>query len=220
MENHDTDLDTTIALNEIKEIFEGHGIRCAVHEDWVLPNGNLPALRAVWHPRNANMGQLDIQLLIEPGVMIEECFAGVGEGEAACRDALGNFLVNSLHVLLTAFWGIDGANHVTVGEWEIAGKPYHAYLGNVGVRASAGVHVPIPKNLLAEIEAVVKLENLMGKTHWAHTFFSNINGEQTFEALLGNKYWENGMDCLKNIQWTEREGYYSIRHFLVLRAIE
>jgi hypothetical protein len=218
MENHDT----TTAL---KEIFEAHGIRCAIHEDWVLPNGNIPALRAVWHPHNTNMGQLDIQVLIEPGKMIEECFAGVGTGEAGFRDALGNFLVNSLHVLLAAFWEVDsaeGANYVTISEWEIGGKPYLAYSGNVGVRASAGVHVPIPKNLLSEIEAVVKLEPLTGDTHWIRTFFGNISpveGEQAFEALIDNKYWENGLDCLKNIVWTPREGYYSIRHFLVLRAI-
>jgi hypothetical protein len=217
MENS-KDLDTTTA---IKTIFQAHGIPCATHEDWVLPHGSVPAVRAVWHPRQG-LGQLDVQVLIEPGVIIEECFAGVGEGEAAFHDALRNFLTNSLHVLLTAFWGVDGAEGgtklVTTETWEINGKSYQAYLGNAGIRASAGVHVPLPKNLIDEIEAVVKLEPLNGNTHWVRTFVSNLNGEPTFEALLDNKYWENGMDCLKNLTWTPREGYYSIRHFLVLRA--
>jgi hypothetical protein len=210
-----TTLSTTDAL---KTIFQAHGIACATHEDWVLPGGNVPAVRAVWNPHNG-FGQLDIQVLIEPGVMIEECFAGIGEGEDGLHDALRNFLVNSLHVLLTAFWGVDNAGHVTVETWDIGGKSYQAYIGNIGTRASEGVHVPIPNNFLSEIKAVVQLEDLTNDTHWVRTFFSNISGEQKFEALLDNKYWENGMDCLKNIPWTKREGYYTIRHFLVLRAV-
>jgi Family of unknown function (DUF6348) len=208
-------LDTTTAL---KMIFQAHGIACATHEDWVLPGGNVPAVRAVWHPRSG-FGQLDIQVLIKPGVIIEECFAGIGEWENGLHDALRNFLVNSLHVLLTAFWGVESGDNVTVETWEISGKSYRAYIGNIGTRASEGVYVPIPDNFLSEAEAVVKLEPLQSDTHWVRTFFSNINGEQTFEALIDNKYWENGMDCLKNIPWTKREGYYTIRHFLVLRAI-
>jgi hypothetical protein len=43
----------------LSELFENHGVPCMVDQDWVFPNSQLPAIRAVWYPGESNGGELD-----------------------------------------------------------------------------------------------------------------------------------------------------------------
>jgi hypothetical protein len=61
------------------KLFQEHGLQSVVEKDWVVPNSELPALRALWYPGQSS-GRLDVQALVRDGVVIEECFAGIGEG--------------------------------------------------------------------------------------------------------------------------------------------
>src|SRR5476649_1146506 len=47
-------------------LLEGHDIECTTHNDWVLPNSELPALRATWFPGSSN-GRLDVQAFVREG---------------------------------------------------------------------------------------------------------------------------------------------------------
>jgi Family of unknown function (DUF6348) len=68
-----------------------HGLDCVREQEWIVPNGQLPAISAQWHPRKTS-GRLDVQVLIERGRIIEECFAGIGTGlrrRRSCRGERG-----------------------------------------------------------------------------------------------------------------------------------
>jgi len=47
-----------------------------------------------------------------------------------------NFCVNSLHVLLAAFWQLNDSEQVTTEEWKISGKSYTAYYKGFPIKAT------------------------------------------------------------------------------------
>ena len=202
----------------LQHLLEAHGLACTTENDWVLPHGQLPAVRAFWHQGEIT-GRLDIHVLMEGGTLIEEAFGGLGTGEDGFHDALQNFMRNSLHVLLAAFWGKDEHDQMTTETWQIGGINFRAYIGNFGTRAMLGGHAHIPPQLFPELQSTITKQPLGAGLHWIRTFFANSNGEPTFEALLDNQDWPAGMACLKSIPWKKTKGYYSVRNFLVLRAI-
>jgi Family of unknown function (DUF6348) len=201
----------------ILAIFEAHGLTCTIHNEWVLPNGLLPAIRGSWFPDTHN-GRLDIHVLIEENVMIEECFAGLGAGKEGFIDALENFSVNSLHVLLAAMWDKNDPDQVTTEKWLVNGKNYSAYVGNFGNRVSPGVKFNVPRELFPAIQTAIKAEPLTDNIHWFRSFFCNVSGDKTHEALLDNGLWQAGYDALVKVPWEHHEGYYGVRNFVVLRV--
>ena len=206
-----------ILSETLRELLTRHGLKCAMEEQWVVPNNQLPAIRALWHPRETS-GRLDVQVLMEKGLLLEECFAGIGTGHAAFADALNNFMVNSLHVLLSSLWGITDEEQVLSEQWNVLGRQFTATIGNVGIRTSAGVQVVPPKGLFEAIQTQICHETLPAGTHWFRTFFCNYAGQHTYEALRDNEPWEGGITLLKRMPWPETDGYYSFRNFIVLRS--
>lgn len=204
-------------LDDLRRMVEAHGLECAVDKGWLLPLGGLPALRVAWHPGEAS-GRLDVHVLVRPGVLIEECFAGLGPGEQGLRDAWHNFARNSLHVLLAAFWGKLDDDQVAIERWQIGSQPYDAYIGNFGTRATAGVQPPIPQHLFQAIVLAIQTTPLEQDLHWFRFFVGSASGQLTFEALRDNEEWPAGLGCLRGLSWPAAQGYYSVRLFMVLRA--
>jgi hypothetical protein len=209
-----SELQTTGYLHKL---FQDHGVPSVIENDWVVPNSELPALRALWHPGESN-GRLDVQALVRDEIVIEECFAGVGQGVSGMHNALANFTLNSFHVLLAALWGKNDPEQVTTEKWVVGGKRYIAYIGNFGTRSSEGVTAHIPHGLFAEVEAAIKREPLSEDIHWFRLFFGNVANQFTFEALKDNEPWEAGQQCLEAATWEQSSGYYSVRLFVVLRS--
>lgn len=197
-------------------LFERHGIECTTHNDWVVPNSELPAIRATWFP-GPSSGRLDVHAFVREGMTIEECFAGIGEGATGLHDALTNFTVNSFH-LLAALWNQNDETQVTTEDWIIGARQYTAFIGNFGTRGSKGVTAAVPADLFPQVESVIKLAPLVGDLHWFRFFFCNVAGQRTFEALKDNETWDAGTCCLEGVQWADSMGYYSVRLFVVLRA--
>src|ERR1044072_121506 len=207
-------METTTLL---AELFEQHGFESVIHNDWIFPNGQLPALRMAWVP-NEQSGILQVEVFVREGVIIEECFAGFGQDETGLKDALYNFAINSFHVLLAALFGKNDEEQVNTENWTINNKNYTAYFGNFGRRASEGVTTPVPDALFDAIEATIKREPLTNDMHWFRLFFCNLKNEFTFEALRDNEIWDAGIRCLEAVDWGRDDGYYSVRLFLVLCA--
>lgn len=202
---------------ELEALLEAHGLPCTSYNGWVLPGGELPAMCGQWHPGEQD-GRLDIRVLIEKGLTIEEHFAGVGQGVDGFKDAMQSFAVNSLPVLLAAFWHKPYPDQVVYDRWQVGQREFEVFVGDFGTRSSKGVHAAIPNELFASIRRTVEREALTGDTHWVRTFFCNLAGQQTFEALLDNEVWAAGADCLRANPWQASEGYHSVRNFMVLRA--
>jgi hypothetical protein len=75
----------------------------------------------------------------------------------------------------------------------------------------------IPHRLFPAIRDAVVSQSLAATLHWLRIFVSNVNGEFTFEVLLDNEEWPAGVDAMKSLPWEQSNGYYSVRHFLVIR---
>lgn len=211
------DPNSSKAAQTLMDLMTHHGLSCGMHAQWVVPNGELPAIRALWQQLETS-GRLDIQVVLERGRYIEECFAGVGTGPAAFADAFNNFMVNSLHVLLSSLWGICDERHVTHERWHVGGRHFTAYVGGIGKRTSAGIRVDPPPDLFDIVERSICQESLAGDIHWFRFFFGNLSGQHTYEALRDNEPWEAGIAALNEIAWPKADGYYSFRNFIVLRA--
>ena len=204
----------------LSELFESHGMPCVVDQDWVFPNSRLPAIRGVWYPGESNAGELDVTILVREGVVIEECFGGFGEDDkASLRDSLYNFVINDFHVLLAAFWGKNEHEQIEIEHWEITGKRYTAYLGNFGRRVVGADSADVPSDLFPRIEETIRQEHLTNEIHWFRFFCGNLGNIFTYEALKDNEDWEAGIRCLESVQWSPCEVFYSVRLFLILRAI-
>jgi hypothetical protein len=211
-------LTSTIAQAYISELFGRHGIACDVRDEWILPRSGLPALRAAWYPGSTS-GRLDVEVLVREGVLIQESFAGIGEGNTGLMDGLGNFTLNSFHVMLAALWGQNDPEQVTTEAWSIAGRKFLAYIGNVGTRSSSAVTPHIPTELMSELEKAIRAESLQCGTHWFRVYAGHLNANSTLEALMDNAEWPAGLSALKGLPWEKIEGFYSVRLFVILNTV-
>ena len=196
-------------------LFESHGVNYQIENEWIVPYGKLPAVRATWFPRESN-GVLDVEVLLEDNRIICESFAGIGSDERGLNNSLQNFCINSFHVLLSAFWQKTDPDQVAIEDWELNGQRFQAYIGNFGTRASDGVSPEIPSDLFDAIERSIRQERLDGKCHWFRHFFGDVNGQQTFESLYDNEPWAPGVQSMRSLRWVKSSGYYTVRHFLLL----
>lgn len=206
----------------LARIFQRHGVELLAHDEWLLHGGTFPALRASWQERpDGRSGRLDVEIIAGPGRLMRESFPGAGAGEAGCMDALQQFIINDLHVLLAAFWNIQRPEEVTVEHWEIAGQPFTAYIGGFGIRSAAEGALEIPPQAFVAVESALRKTDLPQPLHWARLFHCNINAaESVREVLLDNEPWAEGEAALAAVAWPVREHFYSVRNFIVLKGPE
>ena len=198
------------------ELFKHHGLASTLHHDWVLPNAELPSIRATWHPGETH-GRLDVQVLVRDGVLIDERFAGIGAGDVGLADGLRNFTINSFHPLLSALWHHHDRDQVETAAWAIDGRHFDAFIGNLGTRSSTGSTPTIPTDTMQRLEAAIKREALEHDLHWFRFYVGHVKGEFTFEALKDNAPWPAGVRALDSCGWAAGDAFYSARLFMVLR---
>ena len=199
----------------ISELFQTHDVPFHTENEWIVPYGELPAIRSTWFQKETS-GVFEVEVLLDGGRIINECFSGFGVGKEGILNGLENFCVNSFHVLLAAFWKKHDSEQVEIENWLINGINYKAYIGNLGTRATKGVDASIPENLFESLEKAIKNEALESEVSWFRVFFGSISDDFTFEALKENEVWENGVSMLASQAWEKPEGYYSVRNFIVL----
>lgn len=200
----------------ICELLQAHDVPFHEENEWVVPYGELPAIRSTWFQKETS-GVFEVEVLLEGGRIINECFSGFGLGKEGILNGLENFCVNSFHVFLAAFWKRHEPEQVEIENWIISGINYKAYIGNLGTRATEGVDVSLPEGLFESIEKAIKTETLESEVSWFRVFFGSVAGEFIFEALKENEEWERGISMLSTQPWEKPEGYYSVRNFIVLR---
>src|SRR5262249_1040520 len=127
--------DTHLQLQtRLKELLERHGVSCTIHENWGLPNNDLPALRAPPYLPNPTGSsttiQIDLELLLAENLMIVESYGGMGDDVAkAANDVLMTFCVGTMHTYLSAFWYRHEPDQVEIETWEINSRRWSAYIG-------------------------------------------------------------------------------------------
>ena len=205
------------ATDILKKLFEAHNIEFSEENEWILPNSELPAIRATWYPYESQAcGLLQIEVFIEKGVLLEECFAGFPSDKGKLYDAFENFSQNSLHVMLSAFWEKHDNQQVEKEFWSIDNIDYAVYIGPFGNRGGDDTQPRIPENFFDHIEKAIKRMNMTDTYNWFRTFYSNLgNGEMVYEALMNNETWSEGLETLKAVYWEPSDQYYSTRNFII-----
>ena len=209
-------MDSAALQKYLLQLFERHDVELEADEDgWLVTDGDFPAIRAAWHAGAASEpGRLDVDVVLSEERYIEESFAGVGGGEAGCRDALRAFEHGVFHVVLAACWYVTDERRMWIAAWDIGVRTWDVFIGPFSVR---GADVPeMPGDALAAIEAALKRESLTPELHWLRLVHSHAErGDSRCEALLDNALWTAGTLALNQVAWP-RGGDYSARCFMLL----
>jgi hypothetical protein len=195
---------------------EAHGIRCELRDDWVVftDHGKRGQTRLFPGERAC---QLDIAIEIFPGWTLLESFAGIGtDMDAALKDAFNTFARGTLHVMLTAFFGLASNEQVTCEEWDIAGTRRQVTLGNAVFRGA------IPADGVAwfpQFEAALKSSALPKGTHWVRLYYAQMDSQaMSCEALLDNEPWPELQEAMACFAWPAAKEFYSARLFITVRG--
>ncbi|MFK2877468.1 DUF6348 family protein [Rhodanobacter hydrolyticus] len=208
-------MDTATLQRHLLRLFERHEVELEPDEDWLLTDGDFPAVRASWHDAIADApGRLDLDIVLNEDQQIEESYAGIGTGDAACRDALERFEQGSLHVLLAACWYVTDARKLQLDSWDIGVHGWDAFIGPLVVQGTA---VTLPADALAPLTAALRSEALAPRMHWVRMFLRReANGETTVETRLDNEPWPAGDHALSAVAWPPAAEPYRVRCFMML----
>lgn len=197
-------------------LFEQHEVALAPDEEWLLTDDDFPAIQARWQPGSGQApGRLDVDVVVDESRQIEASFAGSGEGEQACRQALAAFEHALLPVLLAALWYVTDTRRLQLRQWTAGVTDYDVFVGRPWLQ---GVAI---ENLPGDIEEVLgeafKREGTTPQLHWIGWFYRQDAGAPAqFEVLLDNAPWAAGEQALARLGWPLGAGGYRARgHILV-----
>lgn len=200
-------------------LFERHDVELEPDEDgWLLTDGEYPAISASWHEGVAGApGRLDIDVVLDEERRIEESFAGIGEGEIGCHDALATFESNVFHLLLAACWYVTDDRRMRITAWNIGVRTWDVFIGPFTLRGTDAGELPVTDQALAAIETALKREALTPRLHWLRlVHHHDRSGVGRCEALLDNEPWAAGTLALGAISWPPAATAYSARCFMLL----
>lgn len=196
-----------------------HDLPSIEYKDWLLVDEQLPAMRAETFDfkeyENGAGIRLDITLLLASKKTITESYLGIGKNKiSAIQNAFQNFVTNSFHVFLSAFWQITNDDQIGIEEWEIKGNKWKVYIGNFGCKGDFN----IPENLFKIIEEQIQEENLEEDLYWLRIYYANVNSREIMiETLKNNEVWPEMENKLKTVAWDNSDKFYSLRNFIILK---
>lgn len=196
-------------------LFERHDVELEPDEDWLMTDGDFPAVRASWFEGAAGEpGRLDIDVVISEDRHIEESFAGAGHGDEGCRDALHVFEQGAFHVLLAACWYVTDDRRLRLSSWDFGIRSWDVF---EGPWLSSKDGIDPPAELMPSLRAALQNESLNPELHWVRLFYRRADdGAVTAEALLDNAAWPAGDQVLASLKWPAEATGYSVRGFVAL----
>jgi hypothetical protein len=203
-------MDSAALQKYLLRLFERHEVELEEdEEDWLVTDGDFPAIRASWTPAAGDApGRLDVDIVISEERRIEESFAGFGDGDAACRDALQAFEQNTFHLLLAACWYVTDDRRMQITAWDIGVRTWDVFIGPFTVRGADQKQMAIPADAMAFIETLLKRESLTPELHWLRLMYRHdAQGDTRSEALLDNEPWPAGTQALNAIDWPKAADY-------------
>ncbi|MBE1161130.1 DUF6348 family protein [Dyella acidiphila] len=199
---------------ELLRLFDRHEVELEVDEDWLVTDGDFPAVRANWQEDGAGAGRLDIDVVISEERQIEESFAGNGRGTDGIRDALRAFERNTMYVLLAACWYLTDDRRIQVHSWELGARSWDVLVGPLSFSRD---DLAAPDGLLPALHDALRNESLSSQLHWIRLFHRRADdGSVMAEALLDNEPWPAGDRLLSQLSWPAAEQGYSARCFIAL----
>lgn len=197
-------MDSEALQTYLLQLFERHEVELESDEDgWLVTDGEFPAIRAEWHAGSAaEPGRLDIDVVLSEERRIEESFAGIGDGEAGCRDALRTFEQNALHLLLAACWYVTDDRRMEITSWDIGVRTWDVFIGPFAVRSASDDALQLPATVVAAIRHALEREVLTPELHWLRLVHSHseTDGPRS-EASLDNEPWAAGTQAMAALEW-------------------
>jgi hypothetical protein len=208
-------MNTNAMQADLLRLFERHDVELELDEEWLVTDGDFPAVRASWHEgAEGAPGRLDVDVVISEERHIEESFAGTGQGDAGARDALKAFERNALYVLLAACWYVTDDRRIQLQSWDIGVRSWDVFVGPLTFSREG---VDAPEGFLSGLQDALSNELLSGELHWIRLFHRRADdGSVVTEALLDNQPWPAGDRLLGKLTWPSSEQGYSARCFIAL----
>ena len=201
--------------DDLLRLFERHDVELEADEDWLVTDGDFPAVRATWHEGEAGApGRLDVDVVISEARHIEESFAGHGRGDAGVRDALATFERSVLHVLLAACWYVTDDRRIQVRNWDLGARSWDVLIGPV---TSGHAVAAAPEALLSALQDALRNESLSSELHWIGLFHRRTgDGSVVAEALLDNEPWSGAERLLEELMGPSADQEHTARCFIAL----
>ena len=153
---------------QLLRLFERHGVELELDEEWLMTDGDFPAVRGSWQEGGEGApGRLDVDVVISEERHIEESFAGHGQGEAGVRDAVKAFERDVLHVLLAACWYVTDDRRIQLQSWELGLRSWDVFASPLALSRD---DVSAPEGLLPSLHDALKNESLSAQLHWVRLF--------------------------------------------------
>lgn len=208
-------MDDSAVQRALQHLFERHAVELDADEDWLLTDGDFPALRASWQDGDAGApGCLDVDVVLSQERRIELSYAGHGRGEAGCREALERFAEADLHVLLAACWYVTDARRLELTSWDIGLRRWDVFVARAAAEGADGAP---PTRVTAALAHAMQDEMLSAQLHWVRwRWRRTADGTLAADALLDNEPWPAGARALDAIQWPGATADDRARGFLVL----
>lgn len=197
-------------------LFDRHAVELAPDEDWLLTEGDYPAVRAHWQEAAApdRPGRLDLDLVMDEDRRLELSYAGKGRGEAGWRAALERFARGDLPVLLAACWYVTDERRLDLARWELGLRTWDVFIGRFVVE---GGDVAVPAGVLDGVAAALKSEPLAPSLHWVRLFLRRAaDGTLATEVLLDNAPWPAGDRALASLEWPASPQAYDVCNLIAL----
>ena len=211
-------MDSAALQKYLLQLFERHGVELDADEDgWLVTDGDFPAIRAEWHEGAAGeSGRLDVDVVLSEERRIEESFAGIGGGDAGCRDALRAFEQNAFHVLLAGCWYITDDRRMQIVAWDIGVRTWDVFIGPFTLRGVDITDMDVLEQVPALIEAALKRDVLTPELHWLRLVQQRAaDGAVRCEVSLDNEPWTAGTQAMASAAWPAA-GDYGTRCFMLL----
>ena len=208
-------MNSNAVQTDLVRLFERHDVELELDEEWLVTDGDFPAIRTSWHEgAEGEPGRLDVDVVISEERHIEESFAGYGRGDIGARDALNAFERNALYVLLAACWYVTDDRRIQLQSWDLGLRTWDVFVGPLVFSRD---DVTAPEGLLPGLHDALRNESLSGELHWVRLFHRRADdGSVVTEALLDNQPWPGGDRLLGQLAWPSTEKGYSARCFIAL----
>ncbi len=207
----------------LREIFADHGVEAHFNTDgWLVTNGIYPACRAsTSSPQSRNGGyqiRLDVEAQVSSDRVVIESFSDFGsDPQSAFHSSLQNFCTGSLHVMLSALWGVSDPDQVFVTEIRGPMQVWSVHLGNLVQKAEHGIDVPPPEDLMKRIINLLQRADLAPSVHWCWIYYANLSStDRIVGVLLDNQPWPDGESAIRAASWRQLSSFYSARMFWMM----
>ena len=161
---------------------------------------------------------MDVEFALSEDRLIVESFSDFGaDATQAFQSSLRNFCTGTLHVLLSALWGVVDDSQVLVESYTINAMPWTLHLGNIVRKAADGADVPPPDDLMPIFDSAIPGLQLDSGVHWGRLFYANMpDTDSIVEVLIDNDPSELLRRQFRAASWAKTNDFYSQRMFWIL----